>query len=141
MSWATPWSRTWRRWDWRATGLPLLWFGIYAAPESIARADLAAAGRAYAGPLRHEWDETAYTRRFDRVHDYIGAGDIYQANLSFRSRFAFAGDPLALYLRLRDRAQAAHGAYIGRRRAADPEPLAPSCSSASPRRGASWRGR
>ncbi len=38
--------------------------------------------------------------------------DIYQANLSFRARFAFAGDPLALYLRLRDRAQAAHGAYI-----------------------------
>ena len=98
---------------WPAGGLPLLWFGIYAAPpESIARLELAAAGRAYAGPLRHEWDEAAYTGRFDRVHDYIGAGDIYQANLSFRSRFAFAGDPLALYLRLRDRAQAAHGAYI-----------------------------
>lgn len=92
--------------------LPLLWFGIYAAPEVIARADLAAVGRAYAGPLRHAWDEAAYTSRFDRVHDYIGAGDVYQANLSFRSRFAFAGDPLALYLRLRDRAQAAHGAYI-----------------------------
>ena len=69
-------------------------------------------GRAYAGPLRHEWDGKAYRSRFDRVHDYIAAGDIYQANLSFRSRFAFAGDPLALYLQLRDRAAAAHGAYI-----------------------------
>ena len=93
-------------------GVPLLWFGVFNAPQPVARADLAAAGRAYAGPLRHEWDEEAYKSRFDRVHDYIGAGDIYQANLSFRSRFAFAGDPLALYLRLRDRAQAAHGAYI-----------------------------
>ena len=50
--------------------------------------------------------------RFDRVHDYIAAGDIYQANLSFRSRFAFAGDPLALYLQLRARSAAAHGAFI-----------------------------
>ena len=91
---------------------PLLWFGVFDAPEAIARTDLAPAGRAYAGPLRHEWDAGAYRARFTRVHDYIGAGDIYQANLSFRSRFAFAGDPLALYLSLRDRAQAAHGAYI-----------------------------
>ncbi|MEJ0025087.1 MAG: aminodeoxychorismate synthase component I [Rhizomicrobium sp.] len=97
---------------WPDDRAPLLWFGIFDAPESVSRAGLAAAGRAYAGPLRHEWDEAAYGRRFDRVHAYIGAGDIYQANLSFRSRFAFAGDPLALYLRLRDRAQAAHGAYI-----------------------------
>ncbi|MEI9994147.1 MAG: aminodeoxychorismate synthase component I [Rhizomicrobium sp.] len=91
---------------------PLLWFGVFGAPRAIARADLAAAGRAYAGPLSHEWDAAAYAARFDRVHRYIEAGDIYQANLSFRSRFAFAGDPLALYLALRDRAQAAHGAYI-----------------------------
>ncbi|HWD28486.1 MAG TPA: aminodeoxychorismate synthase component I, partial [Rhizomicrobium sp.] len=91
---------------------PLLWFGVFAAPEAVARADLMPAGRACAGPLRHEWDEAAYAARFARVHDYIAAGDIYQANLSFRSRFAFAGDPLALYLGLRDRAQAAHGAYI-----------------------------
>ncbi|MBV9541189.1 MAG: aminodeoxychorismate synthase component I, partial [Alphaproteobacteria bacterium] len=69
-------------------------------------------GQAYAGPLRHEWDEAAYAARFARVHDYIEAGDIYQANLSFRSRFAFAGDPLALYARLRERALAAHGGVV-----------------------------
>ena len=60
-----------------------------------------AAGRAYAGPLRPEWDEAAYASRFARVKDYIAAGDIYQANLSFRARFAFAGEPLALYEQLR----------------------------------------
>jgi para-aminobenzoate synthetase/4-amino-4-deoxychorismate lyase len=92
--------------------LPLLWFGVFDAPQAIARADLAPAGGAYAGPLHHEWDEAAYTGRYARVHDYIEAGDIYQANLSFRSRFAFAGDPLALYLRLRDSARAPHGAFI-----------------------------
>ncbi len=98
--------------QWRERKLPLLSFGVFQAPQKIVRKDLAARGRAYAGPLRHQWDEASYARRFNAVHDYIEAGDIYQANLSFRSRFAFAGDPLALYLRLRDGAAAAHGAYI-----------------------------
>jgi para-aminobenzoate synthetase/4-amino-4-deoxychorismate lyase len=92
--------------------LPLLWFGVFDRPEQTARADLAPSGRAYSGPLRHEWDETAYTARFNRVHDYIEAGDIYQANLSFRSRFAFAGDPMAFYLGLHDAARATHGGYV-----------------------------
>ena len=92
--------------------VPLLCFAVFDAPEEIGRQDLQPGGRAYSGPLRHEWDRRAYDERFRRVHDYIEAGDIYQANLSFRSRFAFAGDPLALYLQLRDSAAAAHGAYI-----------------------------
>jgi para-aminobenzoate synthetase/4-amino-4-deoxychorismate lyase len=98
--------------QWTARRVPLLWFGVFDAPVQVKPAELAPAGRAYAGPLRHEWDAASYGERFARVHDFIAAGDIYQANLSFRSRFAFAGDPLALYLRLRGRAAAAHGAYI-----------------------------
>jgi para-aminobenzoate synthetase/4-amino-4-deoxychorismate lyase len=95
-------------------GGPLLWFGVFGPPEKIEAAALEGAltGRAYAGPLRHEWDEAAYEARFARAHDFIAAGDIYQANLSFRSRFAFRGDARALYLRLRGQAGAAHCAYI-----------------------------
>ena len=97
---------------------PLLWFGVFAAPEILEGAAAEAAlaesvsGRAYAGPLRPEWNEEAYTRRFARTHDWIGAGDIYQANLSFRAGFAFAGDPMALYRDLRRKAGAAHCAVI-----------------------------
>ena len=89
--------------------VPLLWFGVF---ERMEQGHLEAQGRAYAGPLRHEWDAQAYHRRFARVRRYIAAGDIYQANLSFRSRFAFAGDPLALYAHLRARSNAAYGAFI-----------------------------
>jgi para-aminobenzoate synthetase/4-amino-4-deoxychorismate lyase len=97
--------------------VPLLWLGVFETMETIDGrvADVLAAevrGRAYAGPLRHEWSEDEYKTRFDRVHRYIADGDIYQANLSFRSRFAFAGDPLALYLKLRERSKAAYGAFI-----------------------------
>src|SRR6185312_4139451 len=68
--------------------------------------------RAYAGRLRHEWDAEGYHARFTRVRDYIAAGDIYQANLSFRSRFHFAGDAKAFYASLRARSNAAYGAFI-----------------------------
>jgi len=97
---------------------PLLWFGVFEAPETLAGEDLEAAfgawcdGRAYAGPLAHEWDGAAYRRRFDQVRELIAAGDIYQANLSFRSRFTFLGDPLTLYRGLRAGSAARYGAYL-----------------------------
>ena len=50
--------------------MPLLWFGVFDAPERIARDDLEADGRAYAGPLAHEWDAAAYAARFAKVHDH-----------------------------------------------------------------------
>ena len=97
---------------------PLAWFGLFEPPEEIRGPAAAAllsglqAGRAYAGPLTPEWDEAAYTARFDHVKALIAAGEFYQANLSFRARFAFQGDPLALYAGLRQTAGARYGAYL-----------------------------
>ncbi len=88
---------------------PLLKFGVYDAPQADAPF---VTGRAYAGPLRPDWPQDAYDTAFDRVRTYIAAGDIYQANLSFRAGFAFAGDPYALYQRLLARSGAAHCAYL-----------------------------
>lgn len=96
----------------RTDPTPLLWFGAFSTAASITRQDLASAGRGYAGPLLHEWDRSHYRECFKRVQEHIRAGDIYQANLSFRSRFRFIGDPLALYLRLYDTARVPYGAYI-----------------------------
>ncbi len=88
---------------------PLLRLGVFGPPAGEAPP---VAGRAYAGPLKPEWDKAQYAARFDRVKDYIAAGDIYQANLSFRARFAFVGEPRALYEQLRGQSGAAHCAYI-----------------------------
>jgi para-aminobenzoate synthetase/4-amino-4-deoxychorismate lyase len=88
---------------------PLLRLGVFAAPQAAAPA---VTGRAYAGPLRPQWDEGAYAERFERVKDYIAAGDIYQANLSFRAGFTFAGEPYALYEQLRAASGAAHCGFI-----------------------------
>jgi para-aminobenzoate synthetase/4-amino-4-deoxychorismate lyase len=91
------------------SGEPLLLFGVYDAP---AAAPHSGSGRAYAGPLRPEWDAAGYGMRFAAVKEAIAAGDIYQANLSFRAHFPFAGDARALYENLRQAAQAPHCAYL-----------------------------
>ena len=93
----------------RAAPGPLLRLGVFEAPETQAPP---LQGRAYAGPLVPEWDEAAYAHRFGAVKSYIAAGDIYQANLSFRARFAFLGDPLAFYERLRAASMATYCAFV-----------------------------
>ena len=90
-------------------GQPLLVFGVYGEPSQDAAAPVL---RAYGGPLWPEWDMAAYARAFGRVKDYIAAGDIYQANLSFRAGFAFAGDPFALYARLLAASAAPYAAFL-----------------------------
>jgi len=92
-----------------ATQAPLLRLGVFGEPEGTS---FPIEGRAYAGPLRPEWDEAGYASRFVRVKDFIAAGDIYQANLSFRARFAFAGNPHALYERLLPESGAGHCAFV-----------------------------
>jgi para-aminobenzoate synthetase / 4-amino-4-deoxychorismate lyase len=87
---------------------PLLVFGVFDAPTGQAPSPT----KAYAGPLQPEWDAAAYGRAFARVKAYIAAGDIYQANLSFRAGFAFAGDPFALYTQLAGASAAPYSAYI-----------------------------
>jgi para-aminobenzoate synthetase/4-amino-4-deoxychorismate lyase len=89
-------------------GAPLLLFGVFDRPGEAP----SVTGRGWAGPLKPEWDEGAYGVRFRAVKEALAAGDIYQANLSFRAGFAFAGAPRALYEQLRAEAQAPHCAYL-----------------------------
>ncbi len=90
--------------------LPLLWFGLFAQAEQASPADLLpdpAGG--WMGPPRPGVTRAAYDAAFARVAEWIAAGDIYQANLSFRAAVPFAGHPLALYARLRAASAAAWG--------------------------------
>lgn len=74
--------------------LPLLQFGVYDAPET---AGPLAEDHAQLGTMRPAWDAARYGHAFRTVHDYIGAGDIYQANLTFPISMSATGTPLALY--------------------------------------------
>lgn len=53
-----------------------------------------------------------YLDRVRQVREYIAAGDVYQINLTQRFTAAYAGDPYALYRRLRAASPAAFAAYL-----------------------------
>jgi para-aminobenzoate synthetase/4-amino-4-deoxychorismate lyase len=91
---------------------PLVWFGIFDRCK-LHRGDAGEIpARTHAGPLVHEWSSARHATAFERIHALIAAGDLYQANLSYRAHFAFAGEPLALYRELRAAARARHCAYV-----------------------------
>ncbi len=101
---------------------PLAWFGIFDEyqivnrPESLQHNAIASilpdpAG-AWLSPIRPDISRSDYAKAFDKVLDYIKAGDIYQANLTFRAFANFAGDPLALYAAIRPNAAAGYGGLL-----------------------------
>jgi para-aminobenzoate synthetase component 1 len=90
--------------------VPLINFGVFHAPE-MAR-PLSRGGRFELQPFAPRWSAATYRAAFDRVHGYIGAGDIYQANLTFPMEAKFEGDPIALYGALADRQAVGHGAIV-----------------------------
>lgn len=93
---------------WRCGRGPLLRLGVFDGPSEVAPVQ----GRAWAGMAKPEWREADYAARFDQVKALIAAGDIYQANLSFRARFPVLGDPRALYEDLLAASGAGHCGYV-----------------------------
>ncbi len=95
---------------------PLLWFARFGSCRRIAADAVAAllpdpAGAAL-GPVQPTIDFTEYSRRIAAVLDHIGAGDIYQANLTFAAEVEVHGAPLAAYARLRDHARSGYGGVV-----------------------------
>ncbi|WBH18294.1 aminodeoxychorismate synthase component I [Sphingomonas radiodurans] len=97
-----------------AAPTPLAWFGLFDGYDEIADvpARLPNPAGAWVGTPAPQVSRSAYDAMLTAVLDLIAAGDIYQANLTFRAHVAFAGDPLALYAAVRGRARAGWGAIV-----------------------------
>ncbi len=88
--------------------LPLLCFGVYDAPDQF-ELPKASGGVTVFQP---RWDEVRYSQAFKVVHDAIGAGDIYQANLTFPIDLAVDCDSASLYAALTSGQPVGHGALV-----------------------------
>jgi para-aminobenzoate synthetase component 1 len=88
--------------------LPLMSFGVYDGPTS----DGLKRGPAGIGPVRPAWDAARYEAAFVQVREWIGAGDIYQANLTFGLEADVSGTSEALYAALAERQPVGHGALV-----------------------------
>jgi para-aminobenzoate synthetase/4-amino-4-deoxychorismate lyase len=98
---------------------PLVWFGAFTGCETILAADVpqwlaARTGgeRGSIGPLGQQISIGGYARCFAALQEAIGAGDIYQANLTFPLVASWCGDPLALYAAIRPDAGAGYGGVV-----------------------------
>ena len=93
----------------RERRLPLLQFGVYDWPSIAERLE---PGPAMLSDFAPHWTQERYTTAFKTVHEYICAGDFYQANLTFPISAAAQGEMRALYRAL-DRTQPVrYGALI-----------------------------
>lgn len=94
----------------RKAGGPLLCFGLFdgfETPELSAL--LLPPDSAFIGVPTPRISKIHYEAAVSAVHNHLRAGDFYQANLTFGCDVAVAGDPLAIYSRLRRSAQAGWG--------------------------------
>ena len=99
-----------------AGNAPLAWFGLFEQFETISTdaimSKLPDPAGVWLSSLRPGISRAEYSKAFEAVQDYIAAGDIYQANLTFPLSADYVGDPLALYAALRPRAAAGYGGVI-----------------------------
>src|SRR5438105_1985924 len=96
----------------RERGVPLLWFGIFDSCATVPSEDGTNWPRTHAGPPIHGWDRNMHRAAFEHVHALISAGDLYQANVSYRSRLVCVGSRYAFY-----RHPCALSLWVGHRRA------------------------
>ena len=89
--------------------LPLIAFGVFDGETPVATLP---AGPATLGPFTPGWDATEYTIAFDLAHEFIGAGDIYQTNLTFALAADVTGTPEALYAGLSKGQPVGHGSIV-----------------------------
>jgi para-aminobenzoate synthetase component 1 len=82
--------------------------------ELLAAPAIAAGSDAFklTGEFRGQWSLDEYRAVFDRVKQYIGAGDCYQINIGQRFSADFSGELFEAYRHLRDIARAPFSAYF-----------------------------
>ena len=99
--------------------VPLIWFGLYQAPRRMTGEEVGRWLDATTRSESHEfssvslaWSREEYETRFAKVQEMIRAGDIYQLNLTFKSRFQLNGSPLTFYRDLRAKQRVAFAAIV-----------------------------
>lgn len=112
---------------------PLVWFGIFERPITVDRRSGLMDGMPQdvrriresirvlrrmtarpAHPLRFHpsVSEARYLDAFSRVQEYIGAGDTYQVNLTFRLFAPFSSSSADVYARMRKAQRVSYGAFV-----------------------------
>ena len=90
---------------------PLLQFGVFTSYETPSKSmgSISDMAEFFLTPA---WSEADYLARYDKVKDYIRAGDIYQINLCFPLHGTYEGTAAQLYAGLRARQPVHYGGVV-----------------------------
>lgn len=91
--------------------LPLAWFGIYTAAESVRLESYPPAWHR-AQHWRPSVSDHEYRQAVERIKRYIEAGETYEVNYTFRLRSPFRGDPWSHFLALEASQRSKYSAYL-----------------------------
>lgn len=96
--------------------LPDAWWAI-CSPTAMATAQPVSPGRwlADAGDVQESLDNEAFCRGVEVIRSGIGAGDVYQVNLTRRFSLPFRGDPAACFTALLPPQPPPYACYLGDR--------------------------
>ncbi|NOX64155.1 MAG: aminodeoxychorismate synthase component I [Chloroflexi bacterium] len=92
--------------------LPLLWFGLYNAPQPLDALPSADRDAFSVGPWRESLSYARYQAHIAAIKARIARGDTYQVNYTMRLRADFQGDPWAFFLALQAAQRHHYAAYI-----------------------------
>ncbi|MFA6385103.1 MAG: chorismate-binding protein, partial [Candidatus Omnitrophota bacterium] len=95
----------------RQYDFPLIMMGVYKKPRSCLSRAPARNQFAISG-LAMNITQRDYASHIEKIRDSIARGDVYQITYCLKYRFAFRGDPLALYQQLLRRQPVPYPAYI-----------------------------
>ena len=94
------------------TCLPLLWFGLYDAPQPVGPLP-GGEDRCYElGAWQPSVSRHEYRQAISAIRRHLTDGDTYQVNYTFRLRSEFSGHALGLFRDLVQAQRAAYGAYV-----------------------------
>ena len=91
---------------------PLLQFGVFKSVSNHAPADCLYTAKPPHITLKPHWSEADYSQRFNRVMDYIRAGDVYQINLTFPMTGDYDCPADKLYAAFRHRQKGRYGGVV-----------------------------
>ena len=90
---------------------PLLWFGVYREAEEVTFPPLPRENLG-AIPWQPSVTEDEYRYSFQKIKEYIRAGDTYQVNYTFRLMAPFSGDPWKLFVQMIYAQGYGYGAFV-----------------------------
>lgn len=94
------------------TTVPLMWFGLYDPPETVAELPKSDSDELPACHWESQMSEAAYLSAVEKIKDYIAEGHTYQVNLTHRLRSRLQIEPYGFFRSLYRAQPVPYAAYL-----------------------------